>query len=351
MPTSRRDRSCSAHGSTWPDRPLLGVLLTTAALARGSPSAAPAWLPAPRTDDGPLRKEPYLIFPGDSTRMQVLWQLTATATSTIEWGPDTTYTAAAPRPASTAVITAHLDHHWPDPRTALLLPGDSHRSEPQGIVQRRSAGLSHAGEVSGLRATRERTGHPRPGGGPDDLLLGCRPEFQTLALVVGTWSQRRQRDRLDRSVLQPPTRISGASRPRPAFQSCIGNHEGSGRLLSSTFPYPSPAGATGPSTTPAHLCCRPVHELCPGFSPLQWIANDLAGSNKPWKFMASTHRLVGGGGTATTTPTCRTTFSRSACNTGFDRLRRPSITTTPGLRQRRAPRSPRAGRRTALSRI
>src|SRR5512140_286278 len=39
------------------------------------------------------KKSPYLIYPGDNTEMEVLWQLTATATSTIEWGPDTTYSS------------------------------------------------------------------------------------------------------------------------------------------------------------------------------------------------------------------------------------------------------------------
>src|SRR5512146_2976865 len=38
-----------------------------------------------------FRKAPYLIDPGDPSRMTVLWQLAATDTARIEWGIDTTY--------------------------------------------------------------------------------------------------------------------------------------------------------------------------------------------------------------------------------------------------------------------
>jgi hypothetical protein len=35
-----------------------------------------------------MRKGPYLIYPGNNTEMQVLWQLTGSGPSTIEWGLD-----------------------------------------------------------------------------------------------------------------------------------------------------------------------------------------------------------------------------------------------------------------------
>jgi hypothetical protein len=37
------------------------------------------------------RKAPYLIYTGNNTEIQLLWQLTTTDTCTIEWGTDTLY--------------------------------------------------------------------------------------------------------------------------------------------------------------------------------------------------------------------------------------------------------------------
>ena len=39
-----------------------------------------------------ILKRPYMIYPGNNTTMEVLWQDTATeTTNTISWGTDTTY--------------------------------------------------------------------------------------------------------------------------------------------------------------------------------------------------------------------------------------------------------------------
>lgn len=38
-----------------------------------------------------VHKGPYLLYNGNNTEMQVLWQLDAAATSIIQWGEDTSY--------------------------------------------------------------------------------------------------------------------------------------------------------------------------------------------------------------------------------------------------------------------
>ncbi len=38
-----------------------------------------------------MHKEPYLIYNGNQTEMQVVWQLYSTDTCRIEWGTDTLY--------------------------------------------------------------------------------------------------------------------------------------------------------------------------------------------------------------------------------------------------------------------
>lgn len=41
------------------------------------------------------RKVPYLIYNGNTSEMQVLWQLISTVLCTIEWGDDTTYSTGS----------------------------------------------------------------------------------------------------------------------------------------------------------------------------------------------------------------------------------------------------------------
>ncbi|MBK9777872.1 MAG: fibronectin type III domain-containing protein [bacterium] len=61
-----------------------------------TPVAAPrytkGWTVATAPPVAALRKTPYLIWPGDPTTMQVLWQTLSTWPCTFEWGLDTNYT-------------------------------------------------------------------------------------------------------------------------------------------------------------------------------------------------------------------------------------------------------------------
>ena len=71
------------------------------------------------------------------------------------------------------------------------------------------------------------------------------------------------------------------------YQSCIGNHEGSGALFVKYFPYPFVAGRYWSfDYGPAHFAIIDQYtSYGPGSAQLTWLQNDLASTNKPWKFI------------------------------------------------------------------
>jgi len=65
-----------------------------------------------------VRKGPYLIFPGDNTRMRVLWQDDRTSVDHFRWGPDTSM-ANGPFPS----VEYGTDHQHQYLFSALLSTG------------------------------------------------------------------------------------------------------------------------------------------------------------------------------------------------------------------------------------
>jgi hypothetical protein len=71
------------------------------------------------------------------------------------------------------------------------------------------------------------------------------------------------------------------------YQSCIGNHEGSGVLFKKYFPYPFVEGRYWSfDYGPVHFVVVDQYtSYGPGSAQLTWIENDLASTTKQWKFI------------------------------------------------------------------
>jgi hypothetical protein len=71
------------------------------------------------------------------------------------------------------------------------------------------------------------------------------------------------------------------------YQSCIGNHEGTGVLFKKYFPYPYIDGRYWSfDYGPAHFVVVDQYtNYGAGSAQLTWIQNDLAATSKPWKFI------------------------------------------------------------------
>ncbi len=237
-----------------------------------------------------MRKVPYLIYPGDPTRMQVLWQLDTTAISTVEWGPDST--CAAGRIASAEFgddhqHTATLTGLAPGRRccyrvtTAGVTHVGAFTAAPDSLA-RRVKFLAY-GDTRSDPASQERVATAMA------ALCAADPAYHTLALFMGDFAARGDDENLWTteffSPSQPHLRALEAGLP---LQACIGNHDFTRpTLFTKYFPYPW-----------VHDCYwsfdyGPVHVAVldqyvpfgPASRQFAWLAADLAATRRPWKIV------------------------------------------------------------------
>ncbi len=238
------------------------------------------------------RKGPYLILNGDSTSMTVLWQLDGTAACTLEWGRDTGY--AMGRVETTEYGSDHQHAHVIDG----LVPGTlyqyrvwmaghpytgSFRTPPDPATDRlkfmaygdtRSYPWVHDQVASAMLAGMNRD-----------------PGYRTFLLVVGDLvSHGRLEADWDEQFFDPTyPRIQELLASLP-YQSCIGNHELKGDgddLFLKYFPYHWTSSHYGSfDYGPAHFTYVDQYvDDSPGSAQYAWIVSDLAGTDRPWRFV------------------------------------------------------------------
>lgn len=244
-----------------------------------------------RADDAPratFRKLPYLTFDGTATAMRVNWQLEAATLCTLDWGTDTTYSLGS-------VVTTEL--------------GPSHQHD------RRLTGL----DTSTLYVYRVRAGEARTGSfytAPASDALAVKlfvygdtrtypathdtvargivstytsdPAFQTVALMTGDLIADGNTEASWDTDFFDPARTSIAElHAHVPFASTRGNHEGTAVLFAKYLPYPWVLGrAWSFDYGPVHVAVVDQYiAYNPGSAQLLWLENDLASTDKPWKFV------------------------------------------------------------------
>ena len=273
---------------------ILAALLLLLWGALGVAGSLQAQTPAPmQADPAGLRdlilKPPYLIWPGNPTEMRVLWQLTATGTSTIDWGTDTTYALGS---AQTSEYNSSHQHSYTIPDLTLGLTY-YYRVTAQGPAYQGSFRAAPSPDDTDLKflAYGDTRSYPAAHDNVADAMIAnytADPGYQSLVLVVGdlVYHGDSETDWTDQffSPAYPHIRELVAHLP---YQSCMGNHEGTGTLFVKYFPYPFVDGRYWSfDYGPAHVTIIDQYtSYGPGSAQLQWISDDLAASTKPWKFI------------------------------------------------------------------
>jgi hypothetical protein len=236
-----------------------------------------------------MRKQPYLIWPGDPTRMEVLWQLSASGTSTLEWGADT----------SCALGSTQTSEYGADHQHASTIPDLT----PGALYyyRVRAGGPAYAGSFHAapppdqtdlkFLAYGDTRSNPAVHDGVASAMVAtwnADPEYQSLALVVGdlVYHGDLETDWTDQffSPAYPNIRALMAHVP---YHTCIGNHDGTGPLFMKYFPYPFVSSRYWSfDYGPMHVTVIDQYtSYGPGSAQLQWIESDLAASTKRWKFI------------------------------------------------------------------
>jgi hypothetical protein len=263
--------------------PILGVLGILAFATRASCSADAALLP------DLIRKQPYLIFRGDPTQMQVLWQLTGTAPASIAWGPDTTCALGS---APTAEYGTDHQHSYVIPD---LVAGSRYYYKvlEGGATYRGSFTAAPDSASTALRFFAY--GDTRTNTAAHDLVAGgmlsaiaADPGRQTLVLSVGDLVTDGNNENYWTTEFfnYTATNIRALVASMP-YQSVRGNHEGSAVGYTKYFPYPYLGGCYWSfDYGPAHFLVMDQYtSYAAGSTQLAWIESDLASTDKPWKFI------------------------------------------------------------------
>ncbi|OGF04379.1 MAG: hypothetical protein A2W00_12690 [Candidatus Eisenbacteria bacterium RBG_16_71_46] len=266
--------------------------LAFALVAPAGPLAAPVSRPegAQSVLADVMKKQPYLIYPGNPAQMEVLWQLSATATSTIEWGTDTNYAAGSTQNDEYGTDHQHIytigglgpsTKYYYRVTTGGYAYTGSFVSAPAPDAQQLK--LLAYGDTRTYPATHDQVAAAMIAAFTAD------PAYQTLALFMGDFVGTGNNETYWTNEFFSPTytniRASLANLP---YESCMGNHENSSPVLfTKYFPYPWVGGRYWSfDYGPIHVTVVDQYtSYAAGSVQLQWIANDLAASTKTWKIV------------------------------------------------------------------
>ncbi len=235
------------------------------------------------------RKAPYLIYTGDGTEMQVLWQLVSTDTCTIDWGTDTLYSLGS---AQTLEYGSDHQHTF---TIANLTPATKYYYRVSVNQEVHTGSFRSAPDTNETAIKFFAYGDTRSNPGSHNQVAAAMVEtyigdenFQSIIISVGDLVNNGDSESdWDNQFFSPVyTNIQKMLATLP-YQSCMGNHEGTGVLFTKYFPYPFVAGRYWSfDYGPAHFVVVDQYTSYASGSPqLDWIESDLASTNKFWKFI------------------------------------------------------------------
>jgi hypothetical protein len=236
-----------------------------------------------------MHKEPYLIYNGNQTEMQVVWQLYSTDTCRIEWGTDTLFALGNEQ---TYEYGSSHQHSY---TITNLTPAEKYYYRVS-VSQEFYSGIFHSAPDSNADAvsffvygdTRSNPGIHNQVASAMIAAYNDDPDFQSIIISVGDLVSNGESESIWDSEFFSP--IYSSIREMLAtlpYESCIGNHEGNGVLFTKYFPYPFVNGRYWSfDYGPAHFVVVDQYtSYGPGSAQLTWIENDLAATTKRWKFI------------------------------------------------------------------
>jgi hypothetical protein len=236
-----------------------------------------------------LRKGPYLIYPGQQDQMRVLWQLDSTATCTLEWGTDSTYSLGN---VQTSEYGTDHQHSYTitglTPRTHYFYKVTLNDQSKTGSFYSAPDSTATRLKFMAYGDTRSYPSIHNQVAGRIIATYNQDSAYQSLLISVGDLVNNGDNESdwdaqfFNASYPNIQTMLS-----QDPYQSAMGNHEGSGVLFAKYFPYPFVAGRYWSfDYGPAHFTVIDQYtSYTPGSDQLQWIENDLASTSKLWKFL------------------------------------------------------------------
>jgi predicted phosphodiesterase len=235
-----------------------------------------------------LQKGPYLILTGDPATLKICWQFVQPAPATLEWGTDETFAlgsidvvaASALDDLSTATLTGLLPatHYFYRLRNGSTAFTSSFTTAP-------------AADATDLTfwAYGDTQTSPAVHDALDQAILaeiGQAPSNQTLVADLGDLMDDPTEENLQQNEFDPQWVDSTRLRSEVPFVNIMGNHDGT-KLFLKYFPYLyTPTFDWSFDYGPAHFVIIDLYSnTSADSSRWLWLKNDLANSNKKWKFI------------------------------------------------------------------
>jgi hypothetical protein len=251
-------------------------------------------------------KGPYLIYPGDNTKMDVLWQLSDTDSCLIEWGLDTTYSGES------TITSEYGSRHQHTHTISGLTPGTkyyyrvSSNATIKDYVHTGSFVATPVDQAENVKflVYGDTRSYPED---HDTVAAGiistytADPSYQTMLLAAGDLvNQGKNESSWSDEFFDPTYTNIQEMLANLSYQAAVGNHElggSDGDLYAAYFPYPYETGETGYYWSfdygPVHVAV--VSQYAEGdygsgtnkigATQLAWLEADLAATDKPWKFI------------------------------------------------------------------
>jgi predicted phosphodiesterase len=267
------------------------------------------------TASADILKHPYLIYPGQNTQMEVLWQDNTTQNDTLSWGFDTTYSMGT---ISVPEYSAQTNQH--KYTITGLTPNTKYYykvADSSNNVYGTGSFIAAPDEnVTSIRFLGMGDSRSQPFA-LDNLMQAMRnfysqpgnADYQRLTIHNGDWVSTDGESYWTSQWFDPTKTDIVAFTANTPINGCKGNHDNASGY-SATFPkyFPFPyTNLTAKTASPATDASGnpyynnlywsydygPVHftmvdeysSYAPGSAQYNWLVNDLATTTKPWKIL------------------------------------------------------------------
>jgi hypothetical protein len=238
-----------------------------------------------------FRKEPYLIFNAQADEVEVLWQLKTTENCKVHWGTDLTYSLG------NDITTEYNNDHQHkytftglDAETLYYYRVIASPDTVRGQFVSAPAGTKTKLTFFAYGDTRTHPNHH------DDVAAQILAEIENyaeaLTFIVSSGDfvsdGNKESDWDNKFFDEQYSNIRKMMQKLPYLGS-MGNHEGNGTLFAKYFPYPFYSGSDyywSFDYGPAHFTViDQFTDYTPGSTQYNWIVDDLANTQKQWKFI------------------------------------------------------------------
>lgn len=264
-----------------------------------------------------ILKQPYMIYTGQNTQMQILWQDVDTeAANVLSWGTDTTYSLGSVTVAENSAASGMHQHIY---TITGLQPNTMYYYQVSGVTPNSvsSTGIFTGSFMTGPNATDTHVKFLAIGDtrtypfALDNVLQSMAnvyktidPEYQRLAIHAGDWVSSDGESNWTNEWFDPTKTDIVNFLANTPINGVKGNHEDSSGY-SQYFPkyYPFPYMAANMTANPSNPAkfngyygsfdYGPVHftlvdqytTYTAGSPQYNWVVNDLASTTKPWKIL------------------------------------------------------------------